>query len=148
MIRIARTTTRDPDFAMLVAELDRELFQEFRELQATYAVHNVLAADTAVVVYAGAAPVGCGAFKPFDASAVELKRMFVAPAHRRGGVGRAIVDALETWARELGYAAAVLETGTRLTAAIGLYGSLGYARIDNYGPYVGLEASVCMRKPL
>ena len=55
---------------------------------------------------------------------------------------------LEEWAAELGYTRAVLETGTSQPEAIGLYESIGYHRIDNYPPYVGVQNSVCYEKRL
>jgi len=146
--RIIRTTAADPAFVALTRELDADLRARYGAAQDAYAVHNVFTCDTAVVARHGDQPVGCGCFKPFDAEAVELKRMFVDPAHRGAGIGRAIVDALETWARELGYRAIVLETGIRQHEAIAMYARLGFAQIPLYGPYVGMELSVCMRKPI
>ena len=49
---------------------------------------------------------------------------------------------------ELGYAAALLETGKRQPEAIGLYRKFGYQIIANYGPYRGMENSLCMQKLL
>lgn len=148
MPRIVRTTAADPAFIALTRELDADLRVRYGAVQDAYAVYNVFTSETAVVAYVGDSAVGCGCFKPFDASAVELKRMWVDPAHRGGGIGRAIVAALEAWARELGYRAMVLETGTKQTEAIAMYGRCGYVQIPLYGPYVGMEYSVCMRKPL
>ncbi|MGN6110241.1 MAG: GNAT family N-acetyltransferase [Kofleriaceae bacterium] len=148
MIEVRRTTSRDPAFAELVRLLDAELWERYGESQAAYAVHNVFSTETAIVAYIDGAPAGCGCFKAFDASSFELKRMFVAPAHRRAGVGRAVVGELEAWARELGATAVVLETGPRLREAVRLYESSGFQRIPNFGPYVGLADSICLRKPL
>lgn len=148
---IRRATSDDPAFAALVAELDADLWRRYGEVQAQYAPHNTLATiDPLGVVIAEVAnlPVGCGAMKRFDEHGVELKRMFVAPTHRRTGVARAIIAALEAWARELGYTRAVLETGTLQHEAIALYERAGFARIPAFGPYVDLPASICMAKPL
>jgi GNAT superfamily N-acetyltransferase len=51
--------------------------------------------------------------------------MFVSPALRGHGIGRALVVALEQEARRLGVSRVVLETGTRLDRAIALYEGMG-----------------------
>ena len=146
---IRRTTGGDPDFIALAKALDAELRDEYgAAVQADYAQYNVVDTDTAVVAYVDGVPAGCGCFKRFDAGAAELKRMFVAITHRGTGVGRAVLDELEQWARTLGYRTLVLETGTRQASAIRMYERNGYARIPLYGPYAGMEYSICMRKSL
>ena len=147
-MKLRRTTGRDPAFVALTRELDAELLTVYGDAQADYALHNLVDTETAIVATIDGAPAGCGCFKRFDDEAIELKRMFVDPAHRGRGVARAILGELETWAKELGYRAAVLETGVRQAAAIVLYERAGYARTPLYGPYVGLDLSICMRKSL
>jgi NAD(P)-dependent dehydrogenase (short-subunit alcohol dehydrogenase family) len=84
----------------------------------------------------------------FATDAVEVKRMFVQPAHRGQGVAQAVLAELEKWAAELHYAACVLETGKKQPEAIALYKRSGYTLTPNYGQYIGVENSVCMRKEL
>lgn len=55
---------------------------------------------------------------------------------------------LENRAMEKGYKALILESGEPLVAAMGLYRNLGYGRIPNYGPYVDMQESVCLKKEL
>jgi putative acetyltransferase len=149
MLRLVRTTSENPDFRTLVLLLDRDLAQRDGEENAFYAQYNkITLIQHAVVAYAGGEPVGCGAFKEYAAELVEIKRMFVQPAHRQQGVAQAVLSELERWAGELGYAGCVLETGKRQPEAIGLYRRCGYALTPNYGQYVGVENSVCMRKKL
>ncbi len=143
-----RTTSVDPAFIALTRALDADLYDRYGPIQDQYAPFNLLRTDTAVVAYDGELPVGCACMKPFDAEAPEVKRMFVAPSHRRAGVGRALIAELEAWARELGYAAMVLETGNRQPEAVALYERCGFARVPLFGPYVGLDYSICMRKDL
>ena len=76
--------------------------------------------------------VGCVALRPLDASAAEVKRMYVDPAWRGRGVGRALLVTLIAGARERGYAILRLGTLDDMTAAQSLYGSLGFAPIDRY----------------
>jgi putative acetyltransferase len=74
--------------------------------------------------------------------------MFVDGARRGQRIGSAIVRGLEAWASELGYHAAVLETGDRQPEAVRLYEACGYAEIPAYGPYAALPNSICMRRRL
>jgi putative acetyltransferase len=149
MLQLTRTTSENPDFQALVQLLDQDLAARDGAEHGYYAQFNTIASlQHVVVAYLGDAPVGCGAFKPFEADSVEIKRMFVQPAHRGQGVAQAVLGELEKWAGELGYASGVLETGKRQPEAIRLYERSGYGHIPNYGQYVGIENSVCMQKAL
>ncbi|WP_369804232.1 hypothetical protein [Siphonobacter sp. SORGH_AS_0500] len=48
----------------------------------------------------------------------------------------------------MGYEYCVLETGKRQQPAIALYTRSGYQPIPNYGQYIGMDNSVCMKKNL
>jgi len=91
-------------------------------------------------------PVGCGALRPIDAEAAELKRMYVAQSARRMGVGRRLLIELERFARESGYRVMRLETGIRQPEAIALYESYGFYSIPVFGCYVENPMSVCYEK--
>ena len=145
---VRRTTGRDPEFIALTKRLDAELRAQYGEAQAQYAPYNIVDTETAVVASIDGVAVGCGCFKRYDDETVELKRMFVDSAHRGARIGRAIVGELERWALEQAYRAAVLETGVEQHAAVALYERSGYTRIPLYGPYVGMDLSICMRKQL
>ena len=147
MMHLVRTTSEDLNFRALVKLLDHDLRARDGAEHAFYAPFNTVAnLQHVVVAYHEAVPVGCGAFKPFTAERVEIKRMFVQPEHRGQGIARAVLTELEHWAQELHYAGYVLETGQKQPEAIRLYQKSGYQRIPNYGPYVGVENSVCMQK--
>lgn len=147
MLHLLRTDSDHPDFRALVRLLDQDLQVRDGAEHSFYAQFNKVDAIRHVVVaYLDAAPVGCGAFKPFEAAAVEIKRMYVQPAHRGRGVAGAVLAELEGWARELGYTGCVLETGLKQPEAIRLYQKSGYQRIPNYGQYIGIDNSVCMQK--
>lgn len=148
-MRLQRTTNTDDDFRRMTMALDAELRFRYGAAQDAYDGHNAIEpVRTALVGYVGGEPVACGCFRAVGEGCVEMKRMFVAPAHRGRGLGGAVLRALEEWAAELGYARAVLETGKGQPEAIGLYCKMGYARTENYGPYAGLENSVCMARDL
>lgn len=72
--------------------------------------------------------------------------MFVYPEHRGKGVANLILNQLEIWATELENTTIILETSLKLKAAIALYLKLGYQLIENYGQYIGVESSYCMKK--
>lgn len=149
MEHLKRTTSSDTDFIALVTLLDIDLAQRDGADNAFYAQFNgITQLKHAVVHYKENIPVACGAFKPFDAHSVEIKRMFVSPAHRGQGYASEVLAALETWAKDLGYTSCVLETGKRQPEAIALYKKNGYTIISNYPPYDGMANSVCFRKEL
>ena len=81
--------------------------------------------------------VGCGALYDFDASAGEIKRMWVAPDTRGLGIARRLLDALESEARGAGMKRLLLDTNRSLTEAMTLYEKSGYRRIARYNdnPY-------------
>jgi len=148
-VSLKRTTTDDEDFKLLVKELDHELWVELKEDQATYDQFNdVINIQTAVVVYISNEPVACGCFKKLDVYTVEIKRMFVRKSQRGKGLSRQVLSELERWAREQNYKYAVLETSIHFETARNLYTSTRYKVIPNYGPYVDLAESICMRKEL
>jgi len=147
MLSLTRTTSEDPDFRALVALLDQDLALRDGADHTFYAQFNKIdLIRHAVVAYFNGEAVGCGAVKEFSPTEVEVKRMYVRPEYRGQGVAGAVLTELEQWAQELHYAACVLETGRKQPEAIRLYEKSGYAHIPNYGQYVGVENSVCMRK--
>ena len=148
-MKLIRTTNTDKDFTSLTAQLDAELRDRYKVRQAIYDQHNKLdPIDTALIGFVGSEPVACGCFRHFDDRTVEIKRMFVNQSRRRRGLSTKVLSSLEDWAVELGYSRAVLETGLAQPEAIGLYKKCGYRTIDNYGPYVGMDESVCLAKEL
>jgi len=148
-LRLRRTDSCDPDFRVLCAQLDRELQQRYGTAQTRYDQHNLITGKQSVIVgYLSDLPVACGCIKELDDTTVEIKRMFVRPEHRRKGFSSAVLVALEEWAGQSGYTAAVLETGKGQPEAISLYRKCGYVTIANYGPYINMSNSICMRKNL
>ena len=95
---------------------------------------------------AGAA-LGMAALAPGEGFG-ELKRMFVHERARGTGLGRALLGAVESAARERGVGLLRLETAEVQEAAVALYERLGYRRIPPFGEYVDDPTSLCMEKPL
>ncbi|HLA55976.1 MAG TPA: GNAT family N-acetyltransferase [Flavobacterium sp.] len=150
MIRLVRTDSDNKDFQSLVKLLDKGLEVTDGNDYEFFAQYNKLdSIKNAVVAYENDTAVGCGAFKAYDENTVEIKRMFVKAEFRGKDIAGKILSELETWAKELGFTDAILETGCMLTSAIHLYeNKSGYRRIPKYGQYIGVEASVCMAKKL
>jgi putative acetyltransferase len=146
---IVRTESSDPDFPLLVALLNLELRERYGEAQVVYDKFNQISnLGTVVIAYANDVPSGCGCFKKIDDSTAEIKRMFVKAFERKQGLASAILSELEVWAKEDGYADVVLETAGKQYEAIAFYQKQGYKVIPNYGPYVGMDTSVCFGKKL
>jgi GNAT superfamily N-acetyltransferase len=99
-----------------------------------------------VVGYVGTEPVATGGLRRLDADTVEVKRMYVVPAHRGRGHSRTVLARLERLAADLGAERVVLETGLRQPEAVQLYESSGYERIEGFGHYAGHELSVSFAK--
>jgi len=85
-----------------------------------------------LVGYRGGVPVCGGGIKRLPDGACEIKRMYVVPHARRGGVARALLAALEDAARSMGYRIARLDTGSRQPHAQALYEASGYRRVTNF----------------
>jgi len=145
---ITRTDSENADFQQLVGLLDAELRGMYGQKQENYTALNVVDHIPVVVCYRGSTPIGCAGMKAVGEREMEVKRVFVLPEYRGQGVSKALMREIEQWARELGSAALMLETGKKQIAAIALYQKLGYSIIDNYGAYVGNENSLCMKKTL
>jgi len=106
----------------------------------------VAASARFVVALVDGEPVGCGAIQPTDDQTVELNRMYVRPAHRRHGIARRLLAALEDLAAGSHYRVVRLEAGSWQPEAIRLYESSGYRPIPAYGPYAGNPYSRCYEK--
>ena len=149
MIKIIRTNSENKDFIDLVKALDADLAERDGDDHAFYHQFNKIdVIKHVVVLYENEKPIGCGAIKEFDATAMEVKRMYTSPESRGKGVATKILSELEKWTKELSYTKCVLETGKRQPEAIQLYTKSGYKIVSNYGPYKGVSNSICFEKRL
>ncbi|SCE96106.1 Acetyltransferase (GNAT) family protein [Micromonospora purpureochromogenes] len=136
----------DPEIDALVVAQQRELREADGGLDGQATVTHDDIRYLAVVVDGRA--VACGGIQSLDATTGELKRMYVRPAYRGGGIARQLLTALEELAFQRGHSVVCLETGVYLPAAIGLYTSCEYEPIPVYGEYVDNPYSVCFAKRL
>lgn len=79
---------------------------------------------------------------------VEIKRVFVEKLYRKQGIARELMNQIESYAKENGYEISRLETGKSMLPARGLYSSIGYREIANYGVYKDIDTSICYEKKL
>ncbi len=89
-------------------------------------IHARPKGEILIAEHEGAA-IGCGMYYPLEEPGVcEIKRVFVDPAGRGLGAGRALMQAGIDGARADGYRRMVLDTMIALTEAITLYKALGF----------------------
>lgn len=150
-MRIRYTNGEDRDFVTLCGMLDDNLNEivggekqrkEYHQYNKLDHIHDVF------VLYDEELPVGCASFKYYEDGVAEVKRVFVRKDYRGRGLSKLLMEHIEHKAVEQGYRSLILETGKPLTEAIGLYTSLGYHMIENYGQYRDMPLSVCMEKDI
>lgn len=105
-----------------------------------------------LVAFEGDRAAGCAALREIPAlpgesgPVCEMKRMYVRPAFRGLGLGRALAVELVSFAGRAGYRAMKLDTEPTFAEALGLYRSLGFREIARYNDdpvpctmFMGLE---------
>ena len=141
--------TMMPEFIELARLLDRELEQRTGESQDLFSPASSLQGlHDLVLAWRGRDPVGCAALRELSAGVWEVKRVFVLPEYRGGGISRQIMERLEQLATEKGAKRLVLETSNAIPEAVALYTNMAYRIISNFGPYEGRETSLCFGKDL
>ena len=149
MIKIIRTDSKNKDFSNLVKELDAYLkTTDGNEHEFYNQFNNIDVLNNVILAYDDQKAVGCGAFKAFENSSVEIKRMYTQPEMRGTGIASEILNALEHWAAELNYKACILETGIRQKEAVAFYKKSNYQIIKNYGQYADMDNSLCFKKSI
>ncbi|MFN2397739.1 MAG: GNAT family N-acetyltransferase [Gemmatimonadaceae bacterium] len=71
--------------------------------------------------------VGCVGLREFSENTGEIKRLYVVPAARGGGVGRVLAEGIVALGKQLGYTRLGLDTLPAMNEAQSLYLSLGFA---------------------
>jgi GNAT superfamily N-acetyltransferase len=120
--------------AEYVAELNQRSSRGFDpSVGATALPHEVRPpAGEFFVAYLHGEAVGCGAVKHHADAPAEIKRMWIAPRARGLGLGRRLLETLETCAAAAGARVARIETSTVLTEALALYRSAGWVEVSAF----------------
>jgi len=141
-----RGRPRGAEGAALIADADdvelvRTLFREYAdslEVDLSFqGFEEELAAlpggyDALLVAAVDGEPAGCVGVRPLEDGICEMKRLYLRPAARGTGAGRALAQAAIARARELGYGRMRLDTLPSMTQARELYRSLGFVEIEPY----------------
>ncbi|WP_245819626.1 GNAT family N-acetyltransferase [Rhodococcoides yunnanense] len=135
----------DPLAAPLIEELALEYAtrygrtpgEQYSELKAYPAEEFEPPRGALIVAISDGVPVAGGAFRQFDSSTAELKRIWTASSHRKRGYGKLVVAELERIAGERGYSRIYLTTGWRQPEAVALYLATGYTAL--YDPNLPSE---------
>ncbi|HEV8369295.1 MAG TPA: GNAT family N-acetyltransferase [Pyrinomonadaceae bacterium] len=128
----------DSDLASeLIAELEAHLTPLYPdESRHGYSVEKLLQEGVAFfVIHYNEQPAGCGGVQLFGSEYAEIKRMYVRPALRGLGLGKLMVNHLETYVRNHGIRVLRLETGVHQGEAIRLYERMGFKAIGPFGTY-------------
>jgi GNAT superfamily N-acetyltransferase len=156
-LRIVRVPITHPDAVRLVEEVQQVYVERYGGRDDSPVDPAEFEDPTGMffVGLLGDVPVASGAWRrhatPPGVSlgpCAEVKRMYVASAHRGRGLSRAILAHVEATAAEAGIASLVLETGDLQPEAIGLYASSGYRQIPNFGFHADQPLSRCFAKEL
>jgi putative acetyltransferase len=122
------------------------------EFQFQMTVEQMAGEDTTVFIARDEAgrPVGMGALKVFGPDQAEVKRMYTLPEIRGQRVGVALLDAIETLARQKGISTLKLETGNTpgFEPAWRLYERHGFTRCGPFLDYPDSEYSAFYEKTL
>jgi putative acetyltransferase len=139
----------DPQVRALIAELDAFHTALYPPQSNHFDPPELLAEARAVflVVEQEGELVGCGAAKNCGGWA-ELKRMYLKPKARGGGMALAMLVKLLDWARAEGLPLARLETGNVSVGALKLYRRAGFREIPAFQPYQPDPLSIFMERPL
>ena len=90
-------------------------------------------------------PIGCASLRALDQGAAEVKRLWVDPVARGQGLGRRLMRAVESRARDIGFTHLKLDSNTALVEAIALYRSDGWKET---AAYTGFPANIWLAKRL
>lgn len=125
------------DARRLFRDYQREIrvdlcFQGFEEELATLPGRYAMPDGRLYLAKRGGEVVGCIALRRFDGDSGEVKRLYVAPAHRGAKIGDALAGKVVDAAREIGYRRLVLDTLALMHAARRLYARHGFHEIAPY----------------
>lgn len=124
-------------------------FQDFRGELASFPGSYAPPGGCVLLGEVGGNVCGCVALRPLAQGVCEMKRLYVRPACRGRGVGRALAEAVISQARRRGYSTMRLDTLSSMAEANALYQSLGFreAAPYRYNPIEGARFFALDLKP-
>ncbi|MGD0910735.1 MAG: GNAT family N-acetyltransferase [Terracidiphilus sp.] len=93
-------------------------------------------------------PAGCVALRRVDDRRAEPKRLYVRPAWRGHGLGRALLKWVMDEARAAGYSALVGDTMPQMSEALALYRQMGFECISPAAPATQTSVSQSENQPI
>jgi DNA-binding MarR family transcriptional regulator/GNAT superfamily N-acetyltransferase len=101
------------------------------------AADMILPRGTFLVAISDGLPIGCVGLKGNGGELAEVKRLWVAPSARGLGLGRQLMEAVESTARNIGVRVLRLDTNSALPEAMQLYRRTGWTEIERFNddPY-------------
>lgn len=136
-LQVLRVAQDDPLAAPLLTELaveystryERPFEEQFESLTTHPGEEFAPPHGALLVLVEDGEPVAGGAFRRYDERTAELKRIWTSKHHRRRGLGRIVLDELESEAVRRGYSRIYLTTGWRQPEAVALYLAAGYTAL-------------------
>ena len=156
-LRFVTVSQHDPLAAPLLAELAVEYACRYgsteqrvmKWLLEEYPAEDFTPPDGALLIgLLDGVPITGGAFRRFDDTRAELKRIWTDSSHRQRGYAKAVLGELEREIALRGYRHVYLTTGDRQPEAEALYLSSGYTRLDGPLPTVGESYPIAFEKTL
>jgi ribosomal protein S18 acetylase RimI-like enzyme len=102
---------------------------------------------TLLLAYQNHEPIGCVGLKPMPPpGTIEVRRLYVRPAHRRGGVARMLMHHAHRHAARHGFTRLVLDVMPTRTLVIDFYRRLGYTGAEPY-PTEAPDPMIYLQRP-
>lgn len=125
---LVRRLFRDYASALGISLAFQDFESELRGLPGDYAPP----AGRLLLAWQGGKAVGCIALRRLAHDTCEMKRLYVSPEARTGGMGRHLVAAICSEAKAAGYRRIRLDTLPDMAAARRLYAAMGFRPIAPY----------------
>jgi ribosomal protein S18 acetylase RimI-like enzyme len=120
-------------FREYVASLAEDIsFQNVDDELATLPGKYARPGGVVLIARDGAQAAGAVAYRMVEPGVCEMKRLYVRPAFRGGGLGRELAEELIEHARANGYRTMLLDTLASMGAARALYRDLGFSAVAPY----------------